>query len=58
MKHDQTQLNLRIPKEIKDFLANEAKKDDRSLNSFILHVFKKLKEQNSNSGANVLNQQA
>lgn len=58
MKQNITQLNVRIPQEIKEFLSNEAKKDDRSLNSFILHVFKKLKEQNGISETNVLNQQA
>lgn len=45
MQHSITQLNIRIPQEMKQFLSEEAKKDERSLNSYVLQVFKKLKEQ-------------
>lgn len=39
-----TQLNLRIPYEIKHFLSEQAKKDGRSLNNYMVRHFEELKE--------------
>ncbi|MBP8005872.1 MAG: Arc family DNA-binding protein [Acinetobacter sp.] len=35
-KHKSPQYNLRLPSDLKFFLANQAKKDGRSLNNFIV----------------------
>ena len=56
MQQNITQLNVRVPQEIKDFLQEEAKKDERSLNSHIVKIFKTLKEQSKEAKA--WNQQA
>lgn len=51
MQQNITQINVRIPQEIKDFLQEEAKKDERSLNSHIVKIFKALKEQSKEAKA-------
>lgn len=35
-KHKSLQYNLRLPSDLKSFLADQAKKDGRSLNNFIV----------------------
>ncbi|WOE43096.1 YlcI/YnfO family protein [Acinetobacter chinensis] len=37
------QYNLRLPKELKDFLAEQAQKDGRSLNNFIVKSLEELR---------------
>lgn len=51
MQQNITQLNVRVPQEIKDFLQEGAKKDERSLNSHIVKIFKNLKEQSKEAKA-------
>lgn len=51
MQQNITQLNVRVPQEIKGFLQEEAKKDERSLNSYIVKIFKTLKEQSKEAKA-------
>lgn len=38
------QYNLRLPQELKGFLAEQAKKDGRSLNNFIVKNLEELKQ--------------
>ncbi|WOE40075.1 toxin-antitoxin system HicB family antitoxin [Acinetobacter chinensis] len=40
---NQIQLNIRISKEMKLFLVEQAKNDGRSLNNFIVKTFEELK---------------
>lgn len=42
-EHKNEQYNLRLPTDLKVFLAEEAKKDGRSLNNFIVTNLEKLK---------------
>ena len=51
MRQNITQLTVRVPQEIKDFLQEGAKKDERSLNSYIVKIFKTLKEQSKEAKA-------
>ena len=51
MQQNITQLNVRVPQEIKDFSQEGAKKDERSLNSYIVKIFKTLKEQSKEAKA-------
>lgn len=37
------QFNLRIPKDLKDYLAEQAKKDGRSLNNFMVKSLQEMK---------------
>lgn len=39
---NQIQLNTRLPKEIKVFLAEQAKKEGRSLNNYLVRHFEEL----------------
>ena len=51
MQQNITQLNVRVPQEIKDFFFFFSKKDERSLNSYIVKIFKTLKEQSKEAKA-------
>lgn len=42
-EHKNLQYNLRLPKELKDFLAEQAQKDGRSLNNFIVKSLDELR---------------
>ncbi|KAB1860005.1 Arc family DNA-binding protein [Acinetobacter tandoii] len=42
-EHKNPQYNLRLPKELKDFLAEQAQKDGRSLNNFIVKSLDELR---------------
>ena len=42
-KHKHLQYNLRMPEELKNFLKEQAKKDGRSLNNFLVNTLKDLK---------------
>ena len=42
-EHKNEQYNLRLPTDLKVFLAEEAKEDGRSLNNFIVTNLEKLK---------------
>ena len=56
-EHKNEQYNLRLPTDLKVFLAEEAKKDGRSLNNFIVTNLEKLKLKLQES-AKAWNQQA
>lgn len=43
MSNKNPQYNLRLPQDLKDFLAEQAKKDGRSLNNFIVKNLEELK---------------
>lgn len=46
---NQTQLNTRMPKDLKDFLMDQAKKEGRSLNNYLVRHFEELKKQKQES---------
>lgn len=41
--HKNPQYNLRLPKELKDFLVGQAQKEGRSLNNFIVKSLEELR---------------
>ena len=45
------QMNNRVPEDIKLFLMEQAKKEGRSLNNFLIKHFTELKEQASSKSA-------
>lgn len=42
-EHKNPQYNLRLPKELKDFLVKQAQKEGRSLNNFIVKSLEELR---------------
>jgi len=48
---DTVQMNTRIPKDLKSFLMNQAEKEGRSLNGYLVNHFKELKQQKSEESA-------
>ncbi|MHA3078758.1 YlcI/YnfO family protein [Acinetobacter sp. ANC 5383] len=42
-KHKNPQYNLRLPSDLKTFLVDQAKKDGRSLNNFIVKSLEELR---------------
>lgn len=46
---EQAQLNTRMPKDLKDFLIGQAKKEGRSLNNYLVRHFEELKKQQEQS---------
>ncbi|MDV2441389.1 Arc family DNA-binding protein [Acinetobacter gerneri] len=43
--------NLRIPEDLKTFLAKKAKDDGRSLNNFIIELLKEFRQKHENAKA-------
>lgn len=45
------QMNIRVPKEVKAFLLEQAKKEGRSLNNYLVRYFEDLKNESKQENA-------